>query len=147
MGSQSPVMVSAASPRTSPCWGQEGDALMYAGSSLGSAVGYVNCCGDVYDRHDQKVGHVMVTWDGNGAIFRGDDDEVGHVTVARNGDGYVCVGRDPTVRGVVTARGDIYAGRYDHKVAVVKPRVDVTRMGAVALLLGVLSPAEEARRT
>lgn len=111
---------------------------MYAGSSLGTAVGYVNCCGDVYDWHDHKVGHVMVTWDGNGAIFRGYDDEVGRVKVDRNGAGYVCVGPDPTVRGVVTARGDIYAGCYGHRVAVVKPRVDVERMAAVALLLGVI---------
>jgi hypothetical protein len=111
---------------------------MYEGSSVGDAVGYVNCCGDVYDRHDHKIGHVMVAWDGDGAIFRGYDDEVGHVSVAPNGDGYITVGRDHTVRGVVTARGDVYTGCYDHKVAVVKPRVDVSRMGAVALLLGVL---------
>lgn len=120
---------------------------MYAGSSRGDVVGYVNCRGDVYDRHDHKVGHVMVTWNGDGAIFRGYDDEAGHVAVASNGDGYISVGHDHTVRGVVTARGDVYAGCYEHKVAVVKPRVDVTRMGAVELLLGVLSLAEDAPRT
>jgi hypothetical protein len=140
-------MAPTTSPRPSPYRGQEEDALLYAGSLAVDAVGYVNCRGDVYDRHDYKVGHVMVAWNGDGVIFRGYDVEAGHVTVASNGDGLISVGQDRTVRGVATARGDIYAGCYEHKVAVVKPRVDVTRMGAVALLLGVLSPAEETPRT
>jgi hypothetical protein len=85
-----------------------------------------------------------------GEIYRGEDNRVGHVRICPNGDGYVYsdspdddLPYDAFLRGVATQRGDIYAGDFARNVGVVTPPLDVERMGAAALLLGLLSPASD----
>ncbi len=136
--------------RTSPCWEREANdleaAFIYAEDSQDErdALGYVDCCGDVYDATDHRVGHVTATVEDVGEIYRGYDDRLGYVRVTGKGDGFiyadVCTSdiHGSLPRGVVTARGEIYRGWYARKVATAKPPLDAERMGAAALLLGLV---------
>ena len=150
-------MISQAAPSgpalpepTSPCREREANdleaAFIYAEDSQDErgALGYVDCCGDIYDASDHRVGHVTAAVEDVGEIYRGYDDRLGYVWVTVKGDGFIYVDsctsaiRRSFPRGVVTARGEIYRGWYMRKVATAKPPLDVERMGAAALLLGLV---------
>jgi hypothetical protein len=103
-------------------------------------IGHVDYDGAVYNGEDRKVGQVTATIDDVGEIYRGYDERLGYVRVAPNGDGYVYTDgtREQLLLGVVTARGEVFTGRYGRKVGTVQPPLDAERMGAAALLLGLL---------
>lgn len=150
MSSQTAVSDRPSPARTSPCWESEADdleaAFIYADDSLsqGNARGYVDCRGDVYDAADRWVGHVTAAVEDGGQVYRGYDEKLGYVRVALSGDGYVYAGASCDanhglrLRGVVTARGEIYRGRCACKVGIAKPPLDAKRIGAAALLLGLV---------
>jgi len=149
MGSQSAVSARKSSPRTLPCWeNEEYDveaAFIYAADSrsVGTEMGYVDSCGDIYGDGDHKVGHVTAAVNDGGEIYRGYDDRLGYVRIVANGDGFIYADttHNHLLRGVVTTQGDVYRGRYARKVGIVKPQLDVKRMGAAVLLLGLLETA------
>jgi hypothetical protein len=152
MISQAAVSGQASPTSASPCWERESDVLEAAFISANDApvgrnpIGYVDCRGDVYDSGDRRVGHVTAAVEDVGEIYHGYDDKLGYVRVTPNGDGYIYTYtnvqttglHEPLLRGVVTARGEIYRGRCARKVGTAKPPLDAERMGAAALLLGLL---------
>jgi hypothetical protein len=93
----------------------------------------------------------VATLDDVGEIYHGYDNRWGHVRVTPAGDGYIYIDvpvdddvpHDDFLRGIVTSRGDIYEGHYTRKVGIVSPPLDVERMGAAALLLGLLSSTSQ----
>jgi hypothetical protein len=127
-------------------------AFVYADAAgrHGRELGHVDLRGDVYEGGGTRVGHVAAAMDDVGEIYRGEDHWVGHVRISPDGDGYVYsdspdddLPHHAFLRGVVTQRGDIYAGDHARNVGVITPLLDVERMGAAALLLGLLSPASD----
>jgi hypothetical protein len=148
MSSRTAASVRSPSPCTSSCWASHANnceaAFVYAEDpqSTRSELGHVDDCGDVYDNDDHRVGHATASIEDVGEIYCGYEHRVGYIRVALTGDGYVFTDadREHVLLGVVTVQGDIYAGHPGHKVGCIEPPLDAERMGAAALLLGLLPP-------